>query len=145
MLKTVIGLFDSQDQAEKAASELRGSGFKNEVSILAADKNRSDSQSSGNQSDDDSSLLSSIIPGGNQNQNDDSSGNLLSSITTGSGGEESGGSRKPDLRCNHRRCAGWSGRPGAGQLGALAIPGIGPIIAAGPIAGLVSGSRFRAV
>lgn len=139
MLKTVIGLFDSQDQAEKAASELRGSGFENEVSILAADKHRTDRQSSGNQSDDDSSLLSSITSGGNQNQNNEGSGNLLSSITTGSGGEESGGAGNLTSGVTTGGVLGGLAGLGLGA-GALAIPGIGPIIAAGPIAGLVSGA-----
>ncbi|MDD4335033.1 MAG: hypothetical protein PHY77_05425 [Desulfotomaculaceae bacterium] len=97
MLKTVIGLFDSRDQAEKAASELRGSGFKDEVSILAADKDK----------------------GGGKTSSDDS-GSLTSGVTTG---------------------GVLGGLAGLGLgAGALAIPGIGPIIAAGPIAGIVSGA-----
>lgn len=35
MSKTVIGVFTSRDQAEKAVSELRNNGFDNEISILA--------------------------------------------------------------------------------------------------------------
>lgn len=97
MLKTVIGLFDSRDQAEKAASELRGSGFKDEVSILEADKNNAGNKTGG-----------------------DDSGSLTSGVTTG---------------------GVLGGLAGLGLgAGALAIPGIGPIIAAGPIAGLVSGA-----
>ncbi|MBP7332564.1 MAG: hypothetical protein KBA08_09750 [Firmicutes bacterium] len=97
MLKTVIGLFDSRDQAEKAASELRGSGFKDEVSILAADKDNA----------------------GNKAREDDGM-NLTSGVTTG---------------------GVLGGLAGLGLgAGALAIPGIGPIIAAGPIAGIVSGA-----
>ena len=98
MLKTVIGLFDSRDQAEKAASELRGSGFKDEISILAADKDANTQKSTG----------------------DDDSGSLTSGITTG---------------------GVLGGLAGLGLgAGALALPGIGPIIAAGPIAGMVSGA-----
>ncbi len=115
MLKTVIGLFDSRNQAEKAASELRASGFKDEVSILAADKTKSGKQSGGGNSDNDS-LISAITPGGN----DAGTGDLTSGITTG---------------------GVLGGLAGLGLgAGALAIPGIGPIIAAGPIAGIVSGA-----
>lgn len=97
MLKTVIGLFDSRDQAEKAASELRGSEFKDEVSILAADKDNA-----GNKAGEDDGM------------------NLTSGVTTG---------------------GVLGGLAGLGLgAGALAIPGIGPIIAAGPIAGIVSGA-----
>lgn len=97
MLKTVIGLFDSRDQAEKAASELRGSGFKDEISILAADRDKNVHKTTGAGSE-----------------------SLTSGVTTG---------------------GVLGGLAGLGLgAGALAIPGIGPIIAAGPIAGLVSGA-----
>ncbi|MDD2444401.1 MAG: hypothetical protein PHS52_07880 [Desulfotomaculaceae bacterium] len=45
MTKTVIGLFDSRAQAERAVSDLRNSGFHDEISILAADKQNVDSSS----------------------------------------------------------------------------------------------------
>lgn len=97
MLKTVIGLFDSRDQAEKAASDLRGSGFKDEISILAADKDKTVHKTTATGSEE-----------------------LTSGVTTG---------------------GVLGGLAGLGLgAGALAIPGIGPIIAAGPIAGLVSGA-----
>lgn len=44
MLKTVIGLFDSRDQAERAVSALRNSGFHEEISIVAADKSQATGQ-----------------------------------------------------------------------------------------------------
>ncbi|MFA4884772.1 MAG: hypothetical protein WC601_03170 [Desulfotomaculaceae bacterium] len=101
MLKTVIGLFDSRDQAEKAASDLRGSGFHDEISILASDKGKE--RTSGNYLND-TSETNSINSGL-------STGGLL------------------------------GGLAGLGMgVGALAIPGIGPLIAAGPIAGLLSGA-----
>lgn len=97
MLKTVIGLFESRDQAERAASELRGSGFKDEISILAADRDNTAHKTTGTGSE-----------------------SLTSGVTTG---------------------GVLGGLAGLGLgAGALAIPGIGPIIAAGPIAGLVSGA-----
>lgn len=97
MLKTVIGLFDSRDQAEKAASDLRGSGFSDEISILAADKDKKAHKTG-----------------------ETGAGSLTSGVTAG---------------------GVLGGLAGLGLgAGALAIPGIGPIIAAGPIAGLVSGA-----
>jgi len=36
--KTVIGVFSSHDQAEKAVSELRNKGFEKEISILAKEE-----------------------------------------------------------------------------------------------------------
>ncbi len=101
MLKTVIGLFDSRDQAEKAASDLRGSGFHDEISILASDKGKE--KTSGNYFNDTSETHS-----------------INSGLSTG---------------------GLLGGLAGLGMgAGALAIPGIGPLIAAGPIAGLLSGA-----
>jgi len=100
LLKTVVGLFDSHDQAEKAVSELRGSGFHEEISILAADKNKAGAKAE-----------DKPMAGG---------GSVASGVTTG---------------------GVLGGLAGLGLgAGALAIPGIGPLIAAGPIAGLLSGA-----
>lgn len=95
MLKTVIGLFDSRDPAERAVSALRARGFHEEISILAADKGRAG--------------------GGAQ-----PGGSMATGATTGG------------------VLGGLAGL--AMGVGALAIPGIGPIVAAGPIAGLFSGA-----
>ena len=105
MLKTVIGLFDSKDQAENAVSSLRGKGFHEEISILAADKS--------------------------QSGNDAERYNQLSRPATGGGGISSGVTTGGAL-------GGLAGL--VMGAGALAIPGIGPIIAAGPIAGMLSGA-----
>jgi len=97
LLKTLIGLFDSRDQAEKAASDLRGSGFHDEISILAADKGKVTGKSV---ETDEKNIYSGVATGG-----------VL------------------------------GGLAGLGMgVGALAIPGIGPLIAAGPIAALLSGA-----
>jgi uncharacterized membrane protein len=101
MLKTVIGLFDSRDQAERAVSALRNSGFHEEISIVAADK----SQATGQQKS------------GEMGVNE---GSISSGVSTGG------------------VLGGLAGL--AAGAGALAIPGIGPIVAAGPIAGLLSGA-----
>ncbi|MHB1041744.1 MAG: hypothetical protein ACYC0Q_02775 [Eubacteriales bacterium] len=96
MLKTVIGLYDSRDQAERAVSALRGRGFHEEISILAADKGKA-----------------------------------------GGGGAQPGGSMATGATTGGV-LGGLAGL--AMGVGALAIPGIGPIVAAGPIAGLLSGA-----
>lgn len=97
MLKTVIGLFESRDQAEKAASDLRGSGFHDEISILAADKGKVTGKAVGTDEK-----------------------NIYSGVTTG---------------------GVLGGLAGLGLgVGALAIPGVGPLVAAGPIAALLSGA-----
>lgn len=97
MLKTVVGLFDSKDQAEKAVSALRGRGFYEEISIVAADRNKAGDRNTEN------------------NQ-----GSVASGVSTGG------------------MLGGLAGL--AMGAGALVIPGIGPILAAGPIAGLLSGA-----
>ena len=101
MVKTVIGLFETRDQAERAVSALRNGGFHEEISIVAADKGKATRQH-GNEG-----------MGANE-------GSVSSGISTGG------------------VIGGLAGL--AMGAGALAIPGIGPIIAAGPIAGLLSGA-----
>lgn len=106
MLKTVIGLFDSREQAEKAASDLRGSGFHDEISILAAERGKATGKTEG---------MDRLNRPGVGDAN-----NISSGVTTG---------------------GVLGGLAGLGMgVGALAVPGIGPLIAAGPIAGLLSGA-----
>ena len=100
MSKTVIGVFNSRDQAEKAVSDLRSKGFENEISIIAKD------ESGGTRTDRNSEMF-----GGDSITDGTATGGVLGGI------------------------AGL-----AIGAGALAIPGLGPIIAAGPIAGLLSGA-----
>lgn len=93
MAKTVLGVFDSVDQAEKAAEELQRKGFKrDEISIVAK-------ESSARQRD---------------------TGALTQGITTGS------------------TIGGAAGL--LAGVGALAIPGLGPIVAAGPLAAALTGA-----
>jgi uncharacterized membrane protein len=107
MVKTVIGVFDSYDQAEKAVAKLRQSGYDtNEISIVAK---------------------------GEQGQNGgDEEGDTTLGMSTVAGGTTTGGV-----------LGGLAGL--AMGAGALAIPGFGPIIAAGPIAGLLSGAATGGV
>lgn len=99
MLKTVVGLFDSRDQAEKAVSALRGRGFYEEISVLAADKSKA---------------------GDTGRNKGTAGGSVASGVSTGG------------------VLGGLAGL--AMGAGALVIPGIGPILAAGPIAGVLSGA-----
>jgi uncharacterized membrane protein len=93
--KSVIGVFNSRQDAEQAISQLRQQGFSNEEINIVSKKGAQDD---------------------NQYVNDDITDGALTGGTLG----------------------------GIGGLilgaGALAIPGIGPIIAAGPIAAALSGA-----
>ncbi|RJQ30059.1 MAG: hypothetical protein C4589_04030 [Peptococcaceae bacterium] len=103
MTKTVLGLFDSRDKAEKAVTELRNRGFYEEISIVAADKK-------GKEADRPQDA----------NRMDYGEGSIATGVTTGG------------------VLGGLAGL--AMGVGALVLPGIGPIVAAGPIAGLLSGA-----
>lgn len=105
LAKTVIGVFSTRDQAEKAVAELRSKGFEKEISILAKD----DRANTGRDIDRDENTV--MFGGGD----------------TLSGGAATGGV-----------LGGIAGL--ALGAGAIAIPGLGPIIAAGPIAGMLSGA-----
>ncbi|TYP53265.1 general stress protein [Thermosediminibacter litoriperuensis] len=100
MAKTVIGVFENREQAEKAVNEMRDSGFDtNEISIVAK--------------------------GGQRGERNGDNGAM--GMDTVADGTTTGGV-----------LGGLAGL--AVGAGALAIPGLGPIIAAGPIAGLLSGA-----
>jgi len=116
LIKTVVGLFDSRDQAEKAVSALRSAGFNDEISILAADKNQDKNQAGDNTEYDQTTMNA---------DNDLGMGKVTAGASTGG------------------VLGGLAGL--AMGAGALAIPGIGPVIAAGPIAGLLSGAATGGV
>jgi len=100
--KTVVGIFRSENEAERAVSALRENGFKDqEISIVAKDRGNNRSRSTE----------------GNTSMREDGI----------SDGMASG--------------AAWGGLAGlALGAGALAIPGLGPIVAAGPIAAALTGA-----
>ena len=102
MSKTVLGVFDSISQAERAVDELKRKGFdKKEISILAREERTKRETGEGLQNlDEDEKLTSGIATGG---------------ALGGAAGLLAG-------------------------VGALAIPGIGPIVAAGPIAAALTGA-----
>ncbi|ADL08587.1 general stress protein [Thermosediminibacter oceani] len=96
MAKTVIGVFENREQAEKAVNEMRESGFDtNEISIVAKGEQRGNNGGMGMDTVADGTTTGGVLGG-------------LAGLALGAG--------------------------------ALAIPGLGPIIAAGPIAGLLSGA-----
>lgn len=106
-MKTVVGVFKSRNQAEKAVRELKENGFgDNEISVVAKDGKEA-------------------RRGGGERVGREAG--------VGFGGD--------DIGEGVTFGGGLGGLAGLlAGAGALAIPGIGPIIAAGPIAGALSGA-----
>lgn len=106
MAKTVLGVFDNVDQANRAADELERKGFdKKQISVIAKESSAKGGQDRGDRDSDRGGAMTQDVSQG---------------VTTG-------------------------GAIGAGAgllagIGALAIPGIGPILAAGPIAATLTGA-----
>lgn len=113
MTKTVLGVFDDTIQAEKAVDDLQRKGFsKNEISIVAREN---------------------IARGG--------------AGRGGEGGRGAEGERNMTMGTNQDLSGGIATGGAIGGIagllagvGALAIPGIGPVVAAGPIAAALSGA-----
>ena len=108
-MKTVVGLFDSRQQAEEAVSELRAKNFNHEEISLIAKDERS---------------------GGGAGK--DRSGHDFETGDIGIDSDVSSGTT-------------WGGALGGAtglalSAGALAIPGIGPIVAMGPLAATLGGA-----
>ena len=105
--QTVVGIFDGQNDAEKALNELKESGFTpDQVSVVAKDTSETKSMVEG------SSM-------GGAETSGIGTGALLGGIFGGA--------------------AGW-----LVGIGALAIPGIGPIIAGGALASTLAGAGIGA-
>jgi uncharacterized membrane protein len=102
MGSVVLGVFDTRDQAEGAALDLRSKGFDKDISIVARDEEKGDIQE------------------------------------TRMGGGEEGGDTTIEGITTGGALGGLAGL--AAGAGALVIPGIGPLVALGPIAGLLSGA-----
>lgn len=124
MQQTVIGVFSSQQDAEKAVQALRDEGFSREISIVTRE-----GQGGGGD-------RTSMRGGGAVN---------ASSHEGGAGGPGIAG----DTRGGHDDTvsdgiatgAAWGGLGGlALGAGALVVPGIGPLLAAGPIAAALTGA-----
>jgi len=106
-LKTVIGLFESRQQAEEAVSELRAKDFSSDEISLVSKDDRSQSASREGRSDMEAGDLGV--------DSDISTGTAVGSALGGAAGL-------------------------AMSAGALAIPGIGPIVAMGPLAATLGGA-----
>lgn len=115
MAKTIVGLFDNTSEAQQVVRELIDSGFRREdVSIVA--------NSSGNDKD-----------SGKNAGNDNDSGKDAGDVATGVGtGAVAGG------------LVGGGVGLVLSLIGAVAIPVVGPIVAAGPIAAILTGAGVGA-
>ena len=105
MIKTIVGSFDSVDEADRGARELRQSGFMNEdINVLVNNVRRT--------------------------EHDASTGDTAAGAATT--GALAGGA-----------VGGVAGI--AASMAGLAVPGIGPILAAGPIVAALAGAGAGAV
>jgi hypothetical protein len=114
MVKTIVGSFDSFNEAHQVASELRAAGFL----------------------DSDISIVANNADGGYEND-----ARLDTTTRTDTAHDEASATAKGAV-------AGAVVGGGAGlaaSLAGLAIPGIGPIIAAGPIVATLAGAGTGAV
>ncbi|HHY34313.1 MAG TPA: hypothetical protein GX510_01540 [Firmicutes bacterium] len=115
MAKTVIGVFGDTSKAEKAVDDLQRKGFrKDEISILARENVRQEA-------------------GGGRGGEDRGQGDRGDrGMTMGAG---------QDLSTGVYTGGAVGGLAGLlASAGALAIPGIGPILAAGPVAAALTGA-----
>ncbi|NLW17324.1 MAG: hypothetical protein GX033_06750 [Firmicutes bacterium] len=112
MQKTVIGLFTSEAAAREAIANLRKRGYtENEINLV-----QKDNRSHGNRGVGSPGMTNSIESA----DLDLGTGNITDGVTSG---------------------ATWGGLAGlALGAGALAVPGVGPLIAAGPIAAAITGA-----
>jgi len=116
--KTVIGVFKSRSQADKAIDELQRKGFKkDEINVIT--------RREGDQG-----------PEGNYGATG-ARGGMISG-TGGSAATRMGGEDVSEGVTTGGTIGGLAGL--LAGAGALAIPGIGPLLAAGPIAGALTGA-----
>ncbi|HZK19000.1 MAG TPA: hypothetical protein VFD15_06770 [Clostridia bacterium] len=111
MSKTVLGIFDNRQKAERAIKQLRERGFEKEISVIAKDEggNVRDTEFAQDFTESDAQASEQMFGG-----DDISDGSTTGGVLGGLAGLALG-------------------------AGAIAIPGIGPIVAAGPIAGMLTG------
>ncbi|MGI6359327.1 MAG: general stress protein [Bacillota bacterium] len=123
MSKTVLGVFSSEQQAEKAVHALRDRGFTtNEISIVQ----KNDRNQRGH--------------GAGEGRHRDS-GNMAIGGAGFSGDADARGGDTDSVADGVASGATWGGLAGlALGAGALAVPGIGPLLAAGPIAAALTGA-----
>lgn len=146
LTKTVLGVFTSEQAAEKAVRALRDKGFgTNEISIIQKSNQGNQGADSGlHRSNGTMSIGGSGIAGGTSNGgrvNTSTNATTDEIGTTGdttSGGYTTGTDSVTDGAVSG---ATWGGLAGlALGAGALAVPGIGPLLAAGPLAAALTGA-----
>ena len=133
-MKTVVGSFDSFDEAKRVSRDLMDDGFRDgDVNVVASNLRGDTSTSTTGAADAGSYTASRGTAGGtltggsttrDRGDADDASGAATGAVTGGVVGGAAGL---------------------AASLMGLAIPGIGPIIAAGPIVATLSGAGVGAV
>ncbi|MGE5653774.1 MAG: hypothetical protein ACM3ZQ_05825 [Bacillota bacterium] len=164
MAKTIVGVFHSFDRAERAVAELRTNGFmKNEISIVAQDQGKGQGQrqeqgqGQSKWRDNASAVMNNDVgrgagvgmigdvnPGGTGLGMTAGSGAMTGATgmaanggaMTGSGGAY-GDQNISDGVTTGAVIGGAAGL--LAGLGALAVPGVGPLLAAGPIAAALTG------
>ena len=112
MQKTVIGLFASESAAQEAIANLRKKGYtENEINLVQKDNRSSGSRGTGSPG---------MTNGTSSKDLGLATGGVTDGVTSG---------------------ATWGGLAGlALGAGALAVPGVGPLLAAGPIAAALTGA-----
>jgi hypothetical protein len=121
-MSSVIGVFDTRDQAERAVNEIRESGYQeSEISLMA----KQGQEATGELHKD----------GGNEYEEDEFYGDEVNNQEGNSGFT---GQNITDGTATGGTIGGVAGL--LAGAGALAIPGIGPVVAAGPIAAGLSGA-----
>ena len=126
MAKTVVGLFDTNQEAQAVVQDLVNDGFaRNNISIVANDPNGEHMQHN--------SKATASAAGGEGIHQGDTGEHAANTAGAAAGGAITGG-----------LVGGGIGLV-LGLLGAVAVPVIGPIIAAGPIAAALTGAGIGAV
>ncbi len=148
MTKTVLGVFTSEQAAEQAVRALRDKGFgTNEISIIQKNNQSNDGADSGLHRDNGtmaiggSGVAGGTTGGGMVNTRTDTSTDEIGTdggdTTTNGTGDMATDSVSDGVVSG----ATWGGLAGlALGAGALAVPGIGPLLAAGPLAAALTGA-----
>ena len=155
-MKTVVGSFDGFEEAKRAARELMDEGFRDsDVSVVAS------GTQSGYGSGTGTSTATSGIAGPDPATKAAAGGQAIANAsfgegpaTTDGGGLADSTAQRPEALPDDASATAAGAVTGgvvggaaglAASLIGLAIPGIGPIIAAGPIVALLSGAGVGAV
>jgi hypothetical protein len=166
-MKTIVGSFDSFDEANQVARELMDDGFRDsDVSVVASNLRNQGASGTGTSSGAafDAPADTSIGVAGSEGMRDERTGTFTTTpgrdvrraadnavTEDGAGLTDPGLDRgRVDDASNAAAGAVTGGVVGgaaglAASLMGLAIPGIGPIIAAGPIVSLLTGAGVGAV